>query len=77
MKVKLFFAWYDFWIGFYWDRDKRALYIAPLPFIVFKVQRPELSCLKCGHPQEKHKLGAGCFWYYEKIDKYCPCEWAA
>ena len=39
MKVKLFFAWYDFWVGFYWDRQKRALYVAPLPCLVFKFER--------------------------------------
>jgi hypothetical protein len=29
MKIRLFFAWYDCWIGFYWDRKFRALYICP------------------------------------------------
>lgn len=39
MKVKVFFAWYDFWVGMFFDRDKRVLYICPLPMLVIRVRR--------------------------------------
>lgn len=33
MKPKLFFRWYDLWIGAYWDRASRTLYICPVPML--------------------------------------------
>ena len=35
VKWHFFFAFYDAWIGFYWDRKQRTLYWCPLPFCVF------------------------------------------
>lgn len=40
-KFQIFFAYYDFWIGFYWDRDKRILYYIPIPCIVFSFSHPK------------------------------------
>lgn len=35
--VKFFFAWYDFWVGLFWDQKKRRLYICPLPCCVVQI----------------------------------------
>jgi len=37
--VRLQFAWYDMWIGAYWDRKHRVLYICPIPTVVIEVRR--------------------------------------
>lgn len=31
MKITTKFAWYDLWVGGYWDRKTHVLYICPLP----------------------------------------------
>jgi len=36
VKVHVFFAWYDFWIGWYYDRAG-TLYICPLPMICLMI----------------------------------------
>jgi hypothetical protein len=39
MKVSLFFAWYDFWVGLFYDQKKKILYICPLPCVVIKIEK--------------------------------------
>lgn len=56
LKVEFVFAWYDFWIGLFWDRKKRWLYVMILPTVGFVVKfpekkLPELFC-DCGQKLE-------------------------
>jgi hypothetical protein len=32
------FAWFDFWVGAFWDAGKRRLYIFPIPMVGFYLQ---------------------------------------
>lgn len=38
MRIRPLFAWYDIWVGCYWDRAARRLYVLPLPCLGFVVQ---------------------------------------
>ncbi len=37
MKVRIFFAWYDLWVGAYYNRIAKALYICPVPMICIRL----------------------------------------
>lgn len=45
MKVNLIFAWYDLWIGLYYDRKNNWLYILPFPCcgIVIKFYKKQVA----------------------------------
>ena len=43
MKISFFLAWYDFWIGWYYDQKKQCLYISPLPMCVVVVRFKDVS----------------------------------
>lgn len=48
--VKPIFAWYDLWVGFYWDSARRRLFFLPLPCVglVFQFGKPENGRMRDG-----------------------------
>jgi hypothetical protein len=38
MKISFVCAWYDLWVGAYWDRKARKLYVLPLPCLGFALE---------------------------------------
>lgn len=36
-RVRPMFAWYDLWVGVFWDRKQKQLYVFPVPMLGFKI----------------------------------------
>jgi hypothetical protein len=39
-KIVPMFAWYDFWVGLFWDANKFRLYVFPIPMFGLCVHFP-------------------------------------
>jgi hypothetical protein len=38
VKIRPVLAWFDFWVGVYVDREKRRVYVLPLPCIGIRIE---------------------------------------
>lgn len=38
MAIRPIVAWYDMWVGAFWDKPKRRLYLFPIPCIGLMIQ---------------------------------------
>lgn len=39
MNVRFIFAWFDFWVGLFWDVPQRRLYVFPVPMFGIVIER--------------------------------------
>jgi hypothetical protein len=86
MKLKPIFAWYDFWVGLFWDSKKRKLYLFPVPCfgVVFDFSKPVVThapyssellarCPLCGAVAEQRSMrvdDGSCHTLY-----FVQCSW--
>lgn len=44
IRLRFLFAWYDLWVGLYYDRSGRKLYVFPLPMLGFVLEYNGCRC---------------------------------
>lgn len=53
LTFKVSFKWFDFWFGWYWDRDARALYVCLLPMFPIRISVEKSRICSCGGKMKK------------------------
>ncbi len=48
LNIDVAFLWFDFWVGLYFDRAKKVLYICLLPMLVFSFRIDEIKLCEVG-----------------------------
>jgi hypothetical protein len=60
MKFKIFWAWFDFWVGFYYDRRKDILYFCPLPTVVLAFSFRDIEIPTAEYDGTQKKMTVEC-----------------
>lgn len=72
-RVRIIFAWYDFWVGFFWDKEKRRLYVFPVPCLGILIQFQMKDTQKAGSRYLRpRKLESGLIDYDRVPECICP-----
>ena len=70
MKIRLLFAWYDCWVGAYWNEKAKTLYLM-LPFIGLQIK----ADVRCNQWKWTGNIGADCQWRREGVYGYPKYDW--
>lgn len=59
MRIRPLLAWYDLWVGVFFDRQKRRVYVLPFPCIgiVIEFDYNPITCDRCGQPFKLFSAG--------------------
>ncbi len=81
LQIEFVVAWYDLWIGMYYDRKGEWLYILPLPCLGVRVRRrirekwAAKVCVACGHRRDEHNsAGVRCLNGFDYRDLMYGCD---
>ena len=71
MRFRFIFAWFDFWVGFFWDKTKRRLYFFPIPMFGCWLHIPT-RCQTCGKSCDgsRHQYGYPQCDECDRVDRY-------
>lgn len=56
-RIKFLFAWYDLWVGIFWDRKKWQLYVFPVPCIGVQIDCKRYCAIMTSHMAKKSRCG--------------------
>lgn len=74
LNARLFFRWYDLWVGAYYDQKLKSLYICPLPTVGIRFYWETVTlCPQCGNRLQKTAIrDEGWILQWDCINEDCP-----